>query len=37
VIWDGRDMEGNIAKPGVYFVRADGGGRQARARFVLIR
>lgn len=37
VVWDGRDNDGNLALPGVYFLRADGGGRQARARFVLIR
>jgi hypothetical protein len=36
VVWDGRDNDGNLARPGVYFLRADGGGRQARARFVLI-
>ena len=37
VFWDGRDVTGVLAKPGVYFLRADGGGRQARVRFVLIR
>src|SRR5262249_53684901 len=36
VVWDGRDNDGNLALPGVYFLPAAGGGRQARARFVLI-
>lgn len=37
VLWDGRDEDGVQVKPGIYFVRAEGGGRQARARFVLLR
>jgi hypothetical protein len=37
VMWDGRDEDGTPVKPGVFFVRAEGGGRQARARFVLLR
>jgi hypothetical protein len=36
VFWDGRDDTGEQVKPGVYFVRAEGGGRVARARFVLL-
>ncbi len=36
VFWDGRDEDGVMVKPGVYFVRAEAGGRQARARFVLL-
>jgi hypothetical protein len=36
IFWDGRDDQGEQVKPGVYFVRAEGGGRQARARFVLL-
>jgi two component regulator with propeller domain len=36
VFWDGRDQDGVMAKPGVYFVRAEGAGRAARARFVLL-
>ncbi len=36
IFWDGRDDDGVLVKPGVYFVRAEGGGRQARARFVLL-
>jgi hypothetical protein len=36
VVWDGRDDHGELAHPGVYFVRADSNGRQARARFVLL-
>ena len=36
VFWNGRDREGVMARPGVYFVRADREGRHARARFVLL-
>jgi hypothetical protein len=36
IVWDGRDDNGELAHPGVYFVRADANGRQARARFVLL-
>ena len=36
VFWDGRDENGVLALPGVYFVRAEGGGRVATARFVLL-
>lgn len=36
VFWDGRDRDGVLVKPGVYFLRADREGRQARARFVLL-
>jgi hypothetical protein len=36
VFWNGRDRDGVMAKPGVYFVRADREGRRARARFVLL-
>lgn len=36
VFWDGRDVDGVQVKPGIYFVRAEGGGREARARFVLL-
>ncbi len=37
VFWDGRDRDGVLARPGVYFVHADRDGRRARARFVLLR
>ena len=36
VFWDGRDEKGNLVKPGVYFVRAAAGDRQAFARIVLL-
>ena len=36
VFWDGRDRDGVLVKPGVYFVRAEAAGRVARARFVLL-
>jgi ligand-binding sensor domain-containing protein len=38
VFWNGRDDNGAMVLPGVYFVRAEGaGGRTARTRFVLLR
>lgn len=37
VIWDGRDHEGRLVQPGVYFVHARGGGREAIARAVVLR
>jgi hypothetical protein len=37
VIWDGRDADGVIVKPGVYFVRVEAGGRATTARIVLLR
>jgi sugar lactone lactonase YvrE len=36
IFWDGRDGNGVLVKPGVYFVRAQSNGREARARFVLL-
>lgn len=37
VVWDGRDLDGRRVRPGVYFVRAHGGGHEARARVVVLR
>lgn len=37
VVWDGRDLEGARVRPGVYFVRAQGGGHVAGARVVVLR
>jgi ligand-binding sensor domain-containing protein len=37
VVWDGRDEDGKLVRPGVYFVRAEGGGSEAVARVVLLR
>lgn len=37
VVWDGRDLEGARVRPGVYFVRAHGGGHEASARVVVLR
>lgn len=37
VVWDGRDLDGQRVRPGVYFVRARGGGHEARARVVVLR
>ncbi len=36
LFWNGRDEKGNLVKPGVYFVRATAGDREAFARIVLI-
>ena len=36
VFWDGRDENGVLVDPGVYFVRAQGSSGLARARFVLL-
>ncbi len=37
VFWDGRDDDGQLVAPGLYFVRARSGGREANARVVLLR
>ena len=37
VVWDGRDDEGRLVSPGIYFVRAEAGGRAVVARVVLLR
>ena len=37
VVWDGRDAHGHPAKPGIYFVRAEAGGRVSVARVALFR
>lgn len=37
IVWDGRDLEGRRVRPGVYFVRARGGGHEASARVVVLR
>jgi hypothetical protein len=37
IVWDGRDDDGRIVKPGVFFVRVEAGGRAAVARVVLIQ
>lgn len=37
IVWDGRDGDGAIVRPGVYFLRVEAGGRAATARIVLLR
>jgi hypothetical protein len=37
VFWDGRDGDGRVMPPGVYLARVQAGGREAIARFVLLR
>jgi hypothetical protein len=36
VMWDGRDLDGRLVGPGVYFVRARSGGAEATARLVVL-
>jgi ligand-binding sensor domain-containing protein len=37
VIWDGRDGDGALVRPGLYFVRVESGGRSAVARVAVVR
>jgi ligand-binding sensor domain-containing protein len=37
VFWDGRDDDGRLVRPGVYFVLARAGGQEAVARVAVIR
>jgi hypothetical protein len=37
VIWNGRDGDGKPVKPGIYFVRAESGGRTGVVRVALVR
>ena len=37
VVWNGRDRDGAMVRPGVYFVHASGGGREAVVRVVVLR
>lgn len=37
VVWDGRDENGTLVRPGIYFVRAQSSGREAVQRIVLLR
>jgi ligand-binding sensor domain-containing protein len=37
VIWNGRDEDGIIARPGVYFMHVEAGGRAKTTRIVLLR
>ena len=36
-VWDGRDSHGDPVQPGIYFLRAESGGRSAVVRVVLLR
>lgn len=36
-VWDGRDGDGALVRPGVYFVRLEAGGRTHTARVALLR
>ena len=37
LLWDGRDDDGRLVQPGLYFVRVEAGGRAATARVTLLR
>ena len=37
ILWDGRDSDGSLVRPGLYFVRVEAGGRSAVARVTLLR
>ena len=37
VLWDGRNDDGVLVKPGLYFVRVEAGGRAATGRVTLLR
>jgi Two component regulator propeller len=37
IVWDGRDHDGRVVHPGVYFIRVEAGGRASTARIVLLR
>jgi ligand-binding sensor domain-containing protein len=37
VVWDGRDSNRELARPGIYFLRAESGGRSSVVRLVLLR
>ncbi len=37
VVWNGRDANNELARPGIYFLRAESGGRSAVVRLVLLR
>ena len=37
VIWNGRDLDGRLVKPGVYFVSAEAGGRRGFVRVAVVR
>jgi hypothetical protein len=37
VFWDGRDENGRLVPPGLYFIRVRAGGQEAKSRVVLLR
>ena len=37
IVWDGRNDDGALVRPGLYFVRVEAGGRRATARVTLLR
>jgi ligand-binding sensor domain-containing protein len=37
VIWDGRDSDGGLVRPGIYFVHARAGGHEGLKRVVVLR
>jgi hypothetical protein len=37
VVWDGRDSDGRLVRPGIYFVHVEAGGRTAVIRVAVVR
>jgi hypothetical protein len=37
IVWDGRDEDGRLMRPGIYFLRVEAGGRSVVARVALIQ
>ena len=37
MVWNGRDGDGRVVRPGIYFIRFEAGGRTSVARVVLLR
>ena len=37
VVWNGRTEQGDLVRPGMYFIRVESGGKSAFARVVLLR
>jgi hypothetical protein len=37
IVWDGKDDNGNVARPGIYFFRVEAGGKSGTSRLVLLR
>ena len=36
-VWDGYTEQGHLARPGIYFLRVQSGGKSASSRLILLR